>query len=384
MALPSHFDRRQIMTYPRQSLTPEDIQDRHWLTPVLNNLLRGFRFTWGQPAQRALHDVQVPESPDDPLGKARALAARFGGLQLTPHLPLTPGLTLYRLLEADLVAFGRQAQRTIDDIQISVSPYVDPQGETRALVTLFAGFSPLPALRGLRWEVQTTSGQIVRSGVLDARGQFWLRDLIPGEYRLDIQALCPGGLIETLAGLPEDAAIVSEPPGRLGSQLVASHFAGEEIVQEFHSDDPEETVLATLSLSEANQLILDVEVRQDAVFWGGYPLARFTLTNREHVVLLRGFTGLYAIITGKAFGKVVLSHLAADLGQWISTGCYLRIDPQDPAHLTALDRDDLEGSRGAAGDPRCRKVLDEALGRLQQEIRPDEPDRPADGTTATE
>ena len=301
------------MTHSRQSLTPEDIQDQQWLTPVLNELLRGFRFTWGQPAQRA-----------------------------------------------------------VDDIQVSVSPYVDPQGKTRTLATLFAGFPPLPALRGLRWEVRTGSGQIVRSGVLDARGQFWLRDLIPGEYRLDIQALRPGGLIETLAGLPEATDAVSEPPGRLGSQLVASHFAGEEIVQEFHSDDPEETVLATLSLSEANQLILDVEVRQEAVFWRGHPLARFTLTNREHVVLLHGFAGLYAI-NGKAFGKVVLSRLAADLGQWISTGCYLRIDPQDPAHLTASDRDDLEVSRGAAGDPRCREVLDEALGRLRQEIKPDEP-----------
>src|SRR5262249_59992334 len=89
----------------------------------------------------------------------------------------------------------------------------------------------------------------------------------------------------------------------------------------------------------------------NAEVWGGQPLARFRLWDRDNVLLTQGYLGLYPTGDGKGFGQINLDTFAPAVRTWVSADCYLRLDPQAPHPLTPADRGALDASLRAPRHP---------------------------------
>jgi hypothetical protein len=90
-------------------------------------------------------------------------------------------------------AWGQPASRSDGVIDISLDRIWD-ENRLEYLITVFAGMPPDPeVVQGLSWTVRSsTTGQIVRVGPTDHRGQFRLRGLEDGSYHLSIEVPVTG------------------------------------------------------------------------------------------------------------------------------------------------------------------------------------------------
>src|SRR5439155_20738224 len=127
-------------------------------------------------------------------------------------------------------------------------------------------------------------------------GQFDLAGLDDGEYRVEVDALAPGELVDRAV-----AAASAPPRGRIAPAFAAARFADAPAEQEFHSADAEGVVRARLSEARG-RLRLQVEVRRDSSLWGGQPLARFRVWNERSELLVQGYVGLHPLPDGHGVG----------------------------------------------------------------------------------
>lgn len=267
------------------------------------------------------------------------------------------GERLRPLLDDLRFSWGRSVHRTDGIIAVSIDRVASEDGSPELLVTVFDGLPPSPAVHGLPWAIRRAdTGVIVRVGSTD-EGQFRLADLDPGEYRLEIDSLTPGALIESAAISGSHRCELSST-GHIAPTFARAQFADTRAVQEFTSDDPSQTIRRVrIAETRDGRLTLDAEVQFDSELWGAQRLARFRIWNDRSELLTQGYVGLYSLADGRAFGKLDLDGFAPNLRTWLPLRCYLRIDPQDPARLVLRDREDLERSLASTDDPRCREVL---------------------------
>jgi hypothetical protein len=87
--------------------------------------------------------------------------------------------------------WGQPASRSDGVIDVSLDRTWDDEDRLECLGTVFAGFPPDPdVVRSLSWTIRSDeTGQIAKVGWTDRRGQFRLRGLEPGDYRLTIQVM---------------------------------------------------------------------------------------------------------------------------------------------------------------------------------------------------
>lgn len=279
------------------------------------------------------------------------------------------GERLRPLLDDLRFGWGHSTHRTDGVIAVSIDRVARDDGLLEMLVTVFDGLPPSPAVHGLPWAVRRAdTGAIVRVGSTD-RGQFRLAGLDPVEYHLEIESLTPGSLIEPARAAASPRRELTGT-GQIAPDFASARFADTLEVQEFTSDDPDQTIRrARIAETRDGRLTLDAEVQSDSELWTGQPLARFRIWNEHSELLIQGYIGLYPLAGGRAFGSLDLDGFAPDLRNWLPSRCYLRIDPQNPHSLVAGDLDDLERSLACTDDPRCREVLAQAIKNLPQADR---------------
>jgi HEAT repeat protein len=95
--------------------------------------------------------------------------------------------------------WGRPASRGDADAELSVSP-VRYRGGLAHLIAVTPRWGWREAVRGCPWAIRTDSGELVRTGHTDSRGQTLLTDLPDGEFQIEIEVLCPQPLVERQRG----------------------------------------------------------------------------------------------------------------------------------------------------------------------------------------
>jgi len=239
-------------------------------------------------------------------------------------------------------AWGRTAVCGNDEVAISTDALQNDEGKIEHLVTVMAGFSPAESIAGCPWTVRNARRQICRVGQTDARGQFWLRDLETGDYRLQFDRLLCAVTIP-VADVFAAALGGTEPPHQA--------FSGEGIS-------------AQLLVTPAEQWMLEVTI--DPAGWDPTTksLVRFRIYDNEHRLLVGGFIGLYDG-SGAGCGRInidLLDRTARARG----TGCDVEVGLILEDDLMADDRPVLEACRSITEHPESRRVLQRAIDALER------------------
>jgi hypothetical protein len=242
----------------------------------------------------------------------------------------------------------RSARWSDGQVGVSIDRVGEPGGPHDLLITVFAGFPPRPAVRGQPWTIRTIQDQqIVRVGQTDRRGQFRLRELEPGAYRLEFEGLAAEPAVAPIAA--EFAAI----------QPLSAATSPEPADQPFHSEDG--IVRAVLRLTSEDDLALEATIAAAAAD----RLARYRIWDADHQLISRGYIGLIPAEhpQGTCFGQVILAPSVRE--RW-DVSCYIEVVPLPHQVLTSDDRADLVRSIDGTDLPACRAALEEALARLPE------------------
>jgi hypothetical protein len=249
---------------------------------------------------------------------------------------------LNALLEDFRFQWGETASRCDGEIDVSVERVWDLQGRLEHLVTVFAGLPSVPGIRGLPWTVrQAPTGQIVRVGQTDRRGQFRLRGLGPGEYRLEIEGLAAGPAV-----------------ARVSPQCVGAQALGP--ISEAAWETSEDGLVKHRLRQGAAGFVLETQI---VAAVASDRLARYRIWDADNRLLDQGYLGLYVSDEqeGMCAGEILL---ATELPQRWSPDCHVQVVAQSRQMLTARDRADLEKSLAATEHPACAEVLAVLLQQL--------------------
>jgi len=275
---------------------------------------------------------------------------------------------LTALLKDFWFTWGRLATPRSDGaFAVSLDRVTAEDGQFEHLVTVFAGLPAPPDVQHLLCTFRRGDGQLVLRGVTDRRGQFRPRkDAFEPDkpYRLEVEPRFEPPEIECARANIARKLVLGPAALAAAAGMCADTGAEkpEEPVQEFHSNDKDETVDARIRQSQSD-LLLEAEVR---LAKAADRLAAYRITDTSNHSLDEGFVALYLVDEekGRCTGEVVLERTVQR--QW-SEDCRLEVFARPRETLTARDREFLERSLDGTSHPDGRAILLKILESLPRE-----------------